>query len=361
MTRQIMITSKNARLGGAFLAAMAISGCGGTEPEAPAPVARPVKTVVIGGESAVERTLPGRVQASNQVDLSFRVGGPLTEFPVTEGAMVAKGELLARIDPRDYEIALSKAEAAREKAVADYERMTALYEKDAVSKAQLDQAKAARDVARAAVDDAEAALRDTRLRAPFAARVGKTFVENFQDVQPKEPILSLVDVDAVDIQLDVPEVAVARFRGDLGRLAARFDTAPGREFELTVKEVAAQADPATQTFRVTLTMPQPEGLNLLPGMTATAVHYLPEGQAGEDIVIPAVAVFADESGASHVWVVDQAANTVHRRPVTTGALRGTDEIAVVDGLEPGEMVAVSAVAQLREGMAIRPMDEVTSR
>jgi RND family efflux transporter MFP subunit len=211
------------------------------------------------------------------------------------------------------------------------------------------------------VDDAEANLSDTQLRAPFAARIGETFVENFQDVRPKEPILSLIDVDAVDIKVDVPEGRMARFKGNTGRMVARFDTAPGREFELTVKEVATQADPATHTFRITLTMPQPEGLNLLPGMTATTIRYAPEREAGDEIVIPAIAIFADESGASHVWVVDRDANTVHRRPVATGELRGTDDIAIVEGLEPGEMIAVSAVAQLREGMAIRPIDEVRSR
>ena len=361
MTRQTMITSKQASLVGFLLLALGITGCGGGEVEEQAPVARPVKTVVVGGGGEVERSLPGRVHASNQVDLSFRVGGPLIEFPAREGATVAKDELLARIDPRDYEIKLNMAMATREKSEADYQRMTALYEKDAVSKAQLDQAKAARDVARAAVDDAEAQLADTELRAPFAARVGETFVENFQDVRPKESILSLVDVDAVEIEVDVPETRVARFRGEPGRIAARFDSAPGREFELTVKEVAAQADPVTQTFRATLTMPQPEGINLLPGMTATVIGFRSDGADGDVVVIPAIAVFADETGASHVWVVDAEANSVHRRPIRTGGLRGSDRIEVVEGLRPGEVIAVSAVTQLREGMAIRPIDEVRSR
>jgi RND family efflux transporter MFP subunit len=312
---------------------------------------------VIGGQADLERSLPGRVEATRQVDLSFRVGGPLIELRAREGEDVAKGQLLARIDPRDYEIRLNSARADHEKAEADYRRLSALYEKDAVSKAQLDQAKATRDVAAAAMDDAEANLADTRLLAPFASRVGETFVENFQDVQPKEGILSLVDVGAVDIKLDVPEGIVARFRGNLGRLTARFDAAPGKEFELEVKEIAAQADPATQTFRVTLNMPQPDDLNLLPGMTASVVHFRPgTGEAGR-ITIPAIAVFADESGSSHVWALDPDDNTVHRRKVSTGELSGSSEIEIDDGLQPGDTIAVSAISQLHDGMQIRPVQE----
>jgi RND family efflux transporter MFP subunit len=342
------------------VAVICLAGCGAEEVKEEAPVARPVKTLVVGGGAAGPRSYPASVAASNQVDLSFRVGGPLTELPVKEGDQVRKGQLIARIDPRDFQISLESAKAKYEKADADFRRYTALYEKDAVSAAQLDQSRAARDMAKAAVEDAEADLADTHLRAPFAARVGKTFVENFQDVRAKEPILSLVDVGNVEVRVDVAEAVVARARrADWGRITARFDTAPGREFDLELKETATQADPRTQTYRVTFLMPQPEGVNILPGMTATVVHY-PAAPAGESgaIVIPAAAVFANEAGESHVWVVDEAAKTVHRRRVTTGELTGTGEIRILDGLEAGETIAVSAISQLREAMEIRPVEEV---
>lgn len=354
--RMIPFVALTALIGGALL----LGGCGGGEVEEAAPVVRPVKTLVVGeGAATQQRSFPGRVKASNQVDLSFRVGGPLVQFPAREGDDVRKGQLLARIDPRDFEIRISSARATLEQAEADYQRSTALYEKDAVSKAQLDQALAARDVAAAAVQDAQANLEDTNLRAPFAARVGETFVENFQDITPGQPVLSLVGVQNVDIEVDIPETLVARYAGRarVGRITGHLDAAPDREFELSVKEIAAQADPQTQTYRATLTMPQPEGVTVLPGMTATVVHHALADES-RPIVVPAVAVFADEAGQARVWIVDPGSSVVQTRAVVTGELSGADGIEIVDGLAPGETIAVSGVSLLREGMEIRPVDEV---
>jgi RND family efflux transporter MFP subunit len=335
-----------------------LAGCGREAPVEPQPVVRPVKTLTVGSSGARgPDTFPGRVAASRQVDLSFRVGGPLIELPAREGEFVAEGQLLARIDPRDYRLALDSARAQHENAQADFDRFAALYEKDAVSKAQLDQARARRDVTRASLEDAEAALDDTTLRAPFNARVGARFVENFQDVRLKEPILSLVDVSSVKIEVDLPEDRIARARRPDGRLTARFNSAPGREFDLSVLEVAAQADPRTQTYLVTLIMPQPQGVIVLPGMTASVALETDESDHAA-VVVPAVAVFSGPGGDPNVWVVDPADSTVHRRAIDIGDLTGDSEIRVVSGLEPGESIAVTAVTQLQEGMEVRPVDEV---
>jgi multidrug efflux system membrane fusion protein len=343
-----------------LIATLALCSCGSEPVVEQAPVIRPVKTMVVGGyDGAGERNFPGRVVATNQVDLSFRVGGPLITFPVVEGDWVRKGQVVTRIDPRDFEIALTSARAEFERARADFERMAALYEKEAIPETQLDQARAARDMAAASVENAEANLADTSLRAPFGGLVGATFVENFQDVRPRERVLSLVDVSRLKIEVDIPELIMARAREGMEvGLVARFEAAPEREFELTVEEVATQADPATQTYRATLGMETPKDLTVLPGMTATVVLTVAVSGEGEAAsVIPAAAIFADENKGTFLWVVDRESMTVSRRAVTTGQLTGSDRISIVDGLEPGEMIAVSAVSRLEDGMEIRSLNE----
>jgi RND family efflux transporter MFP subunit len=345
-----------------LLALSLLAGCsGGEEPQKAAPVARPVKMVTVGGDAAaLTRSFPGRVAAGNQVDLSFRVGGRLVELAVGEGDSVKKGQVVARLDSRDFGIRVNSAQAQFDQADADFERLSTLYEKEAVAKAQLDQARAGRDVARAALDDARADLSDTRLRAPFAANVGAKFADNFEDVQAGQPILSLVGVDSIEVEVDLPESVIAQVRLDehaTYRVWAEFDSANGREFELELKELASQADPVTQTFRATFVMPQPDGINVLPGMTARVSGTREGGEAIDaTLVVPAAAVVSGEAGAVHVWVVDETAMTVSKRTVTAGSLVGADQIEIVEGLEPGETIAVSAVSRLRDGMQVRRME-----
>ncbi len=352
-------SSKYAKRGLTLLSAiLLLAGCGDREIAEEPQVARPVKTVVVSGSDMAARQLPGMVQATNQVDLSFRVGGPLVALDAKEGQEVRKGTVLARIDPRDYEIRLNAAQAQLVKAEADFSRLSALYEKEAVSVAQLDQARAARDLAGSDVDKARADLADTDLRAPMNSTIGKTFVENFQEVGPSQPILSLVDLSGLEIVVNVPEIAIAQSGSDrknVGKLFARFDSAPGKEFPLTLLEVAAQADPATQTYAVTLAMAQPSGLTVRPGMTATVINIPTATQDGGEVVIPAIAVFTDPAGMQMVWVVDPDTLAVTGRQVTAGNLRGTDQIQIVSGLTAGDRIAVSAVTRLQEGTKISLM------
>ncbi|MCK5573304.1 MAG: biotin/lipoyl-binding protein, partial [Bacteroidetes bacterium] len=113
-------------------------GCGGGEIEEAPPVVRPVKTMVLGGGPEGRRGFPGTVLAGERVVLSFRVGGPVIELKVVEGQRVRKGQVLARVDPRDYLIALDEAKAAFIKAAADYNRYQRLYEQNAVPLADLE-------------------------------------------------------------------------------------------------------------------------------------------------------------------------------------------------------------------------------
>ena len=104
---------------------------------------------------------------------------------------------------------------------------------------------------------------------------------------------------------------------------------------------------------------RPQGL--LPGMTAMVWAESSEagqGGASDIYVIPATALYADKDGKTHVWVVDTQNNRVSKRAVETGKLSGTENIRVTSGLKAGEMIAVSAVGRLSEGMEIRPIDKV---
>jgi len=339
-------------------------------------VVRPVKimTLTSSGEKT-KITLPGQVRASQRVDLAFQVPGPLVKLPIKEGQQVEKGDLLAQIDPKDFQTNLRKAEgqlakakAMIEQAQSDYERILRIRKEDpgAASQAMVDQKLAALDTTKAeirsleaAVDGARDQLSYTSLRAPFAGLIARRYVDNFQEIQAKQPILSLQDVQHIEILLDLPETLMARIKTGTTKPFAEFAVAPGKLYELKKKEIAAEADPKTQTYQVVLEMESPEGIRILPGMTANVVAYTQLGEVVEEkYVIPAIAVFADEAGNSNVWVVDPDTMKVHKRKVTTGNLTGKDSIQILDGLNPGEKIAITGVVQLREGMEVRDLSEL---
>ncbi|MCG8616961.1 MAG: efflux RND transporter periplasmic adaptor subunit [Desulfobacterales bacterium] len=332
------------------------AACEKKEEAPPAEVVRPVKvmTVTPTGAGAV-MTYPGKTRANRRVDLSFKVPGPLVELPVEEGQQVKKGTLIARILPRDFKIALDQAKAQAVNAERQYDRYKELYVRRQVSKADFDRFKAERDVAAARLQDAKNALKDTYLRAPFDGIVAKRYVDNFEEIQAKQPIVFFQDNSKIEVLVDAPETVIANLRQDDENIDAyaTFAAAPDKKFPLALKEYSTEADPQTQTYQVVLIMDPPKGLNILPGMTATVTGKHVSGATGEPrVVIPAISVMEDASGNSFVWVLDKTAMTVKKHTVAAGEMTGAGSIIVRDGLAGGETIVTSGVTKLRDGMKV---------
>jgi len=347
------------RLAAWMLPVLLLASCSGDEaPELP-PVVRPVKMLVVGGEAAGEFNFPGTVQGADRSVLSFRVAGQLIELPVDEGDQVMRGRVLARLDPTDFEISVAEAKAAYDKAVADHKRYQRLYEREAVPLADVEYYRAQRDVAMARYDQARADLGYTQLKAPYSGYIGRKYVENFEDVQAKAPILTVQNVNELEIVVDIPENIMARAKIDSLeiRMVAEFDSLPGREFPLKLKESAAEADAATRTYRVTFSMSQPEDIQVLSGMTARVKIQATMPGRATAFSVPAMAVFAGDGGESLVWIVDPQAMTVQRRAVRLGEVTGASDVWIESGLQEGETIAVTAVQELVEGDEIRALPE----
>ena len=213
------------------------------------------------------------------------------------------------------------------------------------------------DVAKANLAVAKKAYDDTKLRAPFSGRMARKLVEDFQNVQAKEPVLVLQDTSTLEIEINVPERDVAQRPPATGGDPALkqiqpeviVSALPHLKFPAWVKEFASAADPVTRTFSVKLNFKNPGNVNILPGMTARVQVTVDPQHAWS---IPVSAALADDSGKPFVWKLDATSKTVSRAPVELGNLI-EDRVVITDGLEEGEMVAVSGVHQLRDGMQVR--------
>ena len=335
------------------------AGCGEEEAELP-PVIRPVKTVIVSGFGEGEITFPATVEAGEKLLMSFRVPGRIVELPVREGEEIRKGQLIAKLDPLDYQIAVNEARAEYNKAQADLKRYQKLYEKDAVPLADLDLRISQRDVNKARLEKAEKNLSYTYMRAPFTGNIGRRYVENFMDVRANESIVDLNDITNVEVKIDVPEsiISLTRTRGDKLdlKIFAEYETSPGKQYPLTVKEISNRADPLTQTFEVTFIMPQPDDIALLPGMNAMVrlEATIKENVDFESrIMIPAFAVMGADDEGSYVWIVDKSDMTVHMTTVDIGQMTGSDGIFITSGLMGGELLVVAGMKSLQEGMKVQ--------
>ena len=349
----------------------ALVACGDTEEAAEPLPTRPVKTfIVAGGGADTVRTFPGRVDASQRAELSFRVPGRLQEILVKEGDRVEEGQVLARLDPTDYRLVYEDRKATFDNSQRNYNRGKDLVADGNISRMDFDRMEANFRSASAALSQAEKDLEYTVLKSPFRGRVAQRQVENFEEVQAKQTIFSLQNTNLLDIIIDVPESVIRMVRAidrehrsisDSERVSvagayAVFEGHTNEQFVLTPKEIATKADAQTQTFRATFTMQSPSNITILPGMTTTVVLDLGDLIETASTVkrVPVRAVQADAGLKPRVWILDPESMTVSAQEVTVGRMSG-GMIEVTEGLVGGEEVVAVGAPYLAEGMEVSRM------
>jgi RND family efflux transporter MFP subunit len=328
---------------------------------------RPIKSLVVGeARGSFERTYPGRVDAIDTALISFEVPGNLQKKLVKQGDQVKAGQLLAELNPTDFQSRLTAAQAQQTRAKADLARVRALFTSGNAAAADVEVSQATFKVADADLQQAQKALADTKLTARFAGIIADDYPDQFENVTAGQAIYRLQSENSgLQIKVQVPENHVAN--ANMGKLeekttaVATFEFLPNRDFPLELKDFASIADPSTQTFEVSFRMGDIGETNILPGMSSTVrvtidpeLYEVPAG-----LYAPLNAVPPDGSGQFFVWKleeIDGGEFTAKRADVTVGEMQG-DEILITGGLAKGERIATAGVRVLREGQVVKLLEE----
>jgi membrane fusion protein, multidrug efflux system len=352
-------------IGGLALAPLLLVACG-----KPAPTEEPVRavklvTVTVSGMDT-RSEYAGEVRARIESRLGFRVPGKLTRRAVEVGQRVARGQLLAQVDPQDYRLAADAARAQvmaaqtqRDLAAADLKRYRELREQNFISGAELERRETTLKSAQASLEQAQAQLSAqgnqatyTDLVADAPGVVTAVEAESGQVVSAGSTVVRLAHDGPRDVVFSVPEDRMIAFRPGLAVQVRSWSG--GGELRASVRERAASADPVTRTFQIKVALPQSEPLAL--GSTAYVALQAPNGKDVPSVIKLPTSALRQEGGRTAVWVLDGPSMSVRSRPVE---IAGADQnqVVIAAGLKPGEEVVVAGVHVLAQGQKVTRYQE----
>jgi RND family efflux transporter MFP subunit len=305
----------------------------------------------------------GVVRARRETDLGFRVAGKIITRNINVGDTVRAGDVVARIDPQDFELQVQSAQAELAAATsnltdasAEEARYGNLKTRGAVAYADYDHKKAAKDEAVGRLERAQRALDLARnqltyaeLKADVDGVIMATLAETGQVVAIGQAVARLAHHGEMEAAVALPETMLAEARS--ARASVRLWSDPDRRFTARLRELSPQADPATRTYAARFTIEQPDETVAL-GMTATLALSRPDQTSMAKL--PLAAILNRGTGAT-VYVVDPSGE-LELRPVTVASFTG-DAAIVTAGVSNGDRVVTLGVQKLVVGQKVRAIEE----
>lgn len=349
------------RFASPLLLAALLSAC-----SKPAPTPEPERAVrtqlASAGAAGSSHEYAAEVKARVESRLSFRVNGKLLSRAVNLGDAVKAGQVLARIDGQDLKLAQAAAAAGvaaartnRDQMGADYKRFVDLQRQGFISTAELERRDSAFKAAQAQLDQAKAQADVQGNQAGYAQLVADgagvitgVNAEPGQVLAAGTPVVTLALDGPRDILFAVPEDQIARVRAAASRPGALKVRLWGgdKTWPVTLREVAAAADPVTRTFLIKADAGK---VDVKLGQSATVVLDLPPTPGV--IKLPLTAVL-QQGGKTSVWVLDGASMTLKAQPVQVAGADG-NEVVIAGGLNPGQEVVVAGVHVLSPGQKVK--------
>lgn len=336
----------------ALAAVTLLSSCGRSKGDYKVEPLKVTTETVSAGNVTANRHYVGKVEEESSTPVSFTGSGCVTKVYVEEGQHVAKGQLIAEMDPTQCENALEAAKAMLTQAEDAQERMKVLYESQSISEIDWVNVNTKLRTAQSSFQMAGKALADCHLKAPCSGIIGKKHMESGMTALPSQPVCTILDITRVKVKIAVPEKEIALFSPEAaaGQGATITAEALGGKTFLSKQFVrSVQGESMTHTYDVRFTLSNPDG-QLLPGMVVSVALPLGDGDGQPTLTLPLRAVQMGSDAHNFVWLKKDG--KAHRQPVQTGQLQG-DRIVIASGLTEGNEVIVEGYQKVSEGSEVR--------
>lgn len=333
-------------------AAMFLSCTGKKGPAAKAPVSVSVVTVSAAGGS-LNSEYVGSVVEREGTSLSFEVPGNIVSLRADNGDRVAKGQLLATIDPSSLRDAHRLALSTLRQAQDAYRRFEPLHKQGVLSDIKWVEVQTKLEQAQSSERLARTQLSRTSLVAPFSGVISSRTAERGMNVMAGQQVFRLVDISKIDVKVSVPEGEVSGIRVG-GHARVTVSALGGRSYDAVVKDKGVEANAVSHTYDVKLAVTSGDG-RLMPGMVCGVLLYSQaaagvSGGAATELSVPVGAVKLDSDNRRFVWLA--VGGKAKQQYVTIGDFT-EGGVAVTSGLSAGDKVITEGSQKVSQGMAVR--------
>lgn len=338
-----------------LLCVILTAGCNNREVEKTQIIRKVKLATVCEADSLEEKEYSGIITEKLNVGLAFRVAGPILKLEVEEGDYVKEGELIAQIDPRDYDVQLQAAQGQYEKVKAEAERVIELHDRNSVAGNDYEKAVAGLKMAEANLEHAKNQINDTKLLAPVSGYIQEVNFEEGEMVDAGMPVASLIDLTGYEVEVDIP-VSLYLQKEHFVAFTGRQSSVSDKSFPLKLAGFSKKSN-NNQLYSLQLMLDPGVHPELAPGMNAGVTITLKTGFK-DKLCVPLDAVF-EKNGDSYVWIYLSDENIVKSRRVATGQLTGNNLVTITSGVKAGEQVVSAGVHHLQENQEVEILESAS--
>jgi RND family efflux transporter MFP subunit len=331
-----------------------LTSCGASNKSDSGDYVKLVKTAWVQQDSLPEqKQFPATVEENQKINLAFRVAGPIHKIHVREGDYVKKGQLIAEMDARDYEVQRAAAKAQTEQLRSEYARVEQLHQRNNIADNDYEKMKAGKEMAEAKLKNTIDQLNDTRLYAPFSGYVSEVMFDDGALVNHGTPVATLVDISKLRININVPPSMFLK-RDAITKIECVQEDIPNKTFALTLDNFNVKAN-NNGLYTIYLHHEPDANSQLTPGMNVSVNVYYAVPFTSL-VSLPASAVF-EKDDQNYVWLVEN--NTIHSRKIVLSKQIRDGNLQVSDGLKAGDQVVIGGLYLLKENDTVEVVAPVS--